>query len=207
MSTTPESGPLALSSKASFHFLRLALGIIYFHFGFLKFFPDLSPAELLATQTIVRLTGGMLDANTAQFWLAMLECGLGLALIFNVWMRAAFVVFLFHMLGTFTPLFLLPELAFKISPLAPTLEGQYILKNIVFVAAAWAVFVPELFGNAGQTRHSPLLEPSEPKLKNPQSEFTELTPSFIATAGTMRLQDSPSNSMKTQLEKTQRANQ
>ena len=133
-------------TSTSFHILRLALGVVYFHFGFIKFFPDLSPAELLATQTIIRLTAGWMDANTALFMLAIMECALGLALIFNVWMRAAFLLFLFHMAGTFTPLFVLPELAFKISPLAPTFEGQYILKNVVFVAAGWAVFAPALFG-------------------------------------------------------------
>jgi uncharacterized membrane protein YkgB len=134
-----------IPSNASFHVLRLALGFIYFHFGMLKFFPDLSPAELLASQTIMRLTGGALDADTALRYLAIMECTIGLALIFNVWMRATFVLFLIHMLGTFAPLFVLPELTFKISPLAPTIEGQYILKNIVFVAAAWAVFFPCLF--------------------------------------------------------------
>ena len=132
-------------TKFSFHILRLALGIIYFHFGILKFFPDLSPAELLASQTIIRINSTWFDANSALFYLAILECALGLALIFNVFMRVAFVLFLMHMAGTFLPLFMLPELTFKISPLAPTMEGQYILKNIVFVAAGWAVFSPYLF--------------------------------------------------------------
>ena len=131
--------------RISFHFLRIALGLVYFHFGMLKFFPDLSPAELLASQTIMRLSDGMLDAHTALFWLAIMECVLGLAMIFNVCMRMTFFLFLGHMAGTFAPLFVLPELTFKISPLAPTMEGQYILKNVVFVAAGWAVFMPYLF--------------------------------------------------------------
>ena len=130
---------------ASYHVLRLAIGFVYFHFGILKFFPDLSPAELLASQTIMRLSSGILDANTALYCLAIMECLLGLAFIFNIWMRFAFVLFLFHMLGTFAPLFVLPELTFKVAPLAPTMEGQYILKNIVFVAAGWAVLWPNLF--------------------------------------------------------------
>ena len=125
--------------------MRISIGLVYFHFGMLKFFPDLSPAELLASQTIMRLSGGALDASTALFYLAIMECVLGLALIFNVGMRLAFGLFLIHMLGTFAPLFVLPELTFKISPLAPTMEGQYILKNIVFVAAGWAVLWPSLF--------------------------------------------------------------
>jgi len=133
------------TGNSSYHFLRIALGIVYFHFGILKFFPDLSPAELLASQTIMRLTSGLLDANTALYFLAIMECVLGLALIFNVCMRLAFIVFLFHMIGTFAPLFVLPELTFRVAPLAPTMEGQYILKNIVFVAAGWAVLMPPLF--------------------------------------------------------------
>jgi len=129
----------------SYHAVRIVLGLVYFHFGILKFFPDLSPAELLASQTIMRMSGGMLDANTALFYLAIMECALGLALIFNVCMRAAFVLFVFHMIGTFAPLVVLPELTFRIAPLAPTMEGQYIIKNIVFVAAGWAVLMPPLF--------------------------------------------------------------
>ncbi len=123
--------------------MRLALGLVYFHFGILKFFPDLSPAELLASQTMMRIS--WLDAHQALFYLAVFECLLGLMLLFNVGMRFASVLFLLHMAGTFAPLFLLPELTFKIAPLAPTMEGQYILKNIVFVAAGLAVFVPVLF--------------------------------------------------------------
>ena len=57
----------------SYHLLRITLGFVYFHFGILKFFPDLSPAELLASQTIMRLTGGMLDASDALFILAIME--------------------------------------------------------------------------------------------------------------------------------------
>ncbi len=138
----------------SYHVFRIALGFIYFHFGFLKFFPDLSPAELLASQTVMRLSSGVLDANTALDCLAMMECCLGVALIFNVWMRFAAVLFLFHMLGTFAPLFVLPELTFKIAPLAPTMEGQYILKNIVFVAAGWAVLMPNLFPNKSASKQA-----------------------------------------------------
>ncbi len=126
-------------------FLRLALGLVYFHFGILKFFPDLSPAELIAGQTILAASFNWIDAQTALWWLAVLEVSIGTGLILNVLPRLTFVLFLFHMAGTFLPLFLLPEFAFKVSPLAPTLEGQYILKNIVFVAAGWTVLLPHVF--------------------------------------------------------------
>ncbi len=128
-------------------FLRLALGFVYFHFGLLKFFPDLSPAELIATQTVMSVTGHWLDAQGALFWLAILEVSIGIGLIFNVLPRFTFALFLLHMVGTFMPLVVFPELTFKIAPLAPNVEGQYILKNIVFVAAGWTVLLPHLFGS------------------------------------------------------------
>jgi len=122
--------------------LRIALGLVYLHFGILKFFPDLSPAEMLASQTIMRLSWSWLDARTAILALAIAETMIGLAFLSNIAPRWLAVVFLGHMVGTFSPLFILPELTFKVAPFAPTLEGQYILKNLVFVAAAWTILIP-----------------------------------------------------------------
>jgi uncharacterized membrane protein YphA (DoxX/SURF4 family) len=127
--------------KPSTLLLRLALGIVFFYFGFLKFFPDLSPAEMIASQTVMRVSGGELDARSAMWWLALLECTIGLGFLFNVGLRLVSALFLLHMIGTFTPMLFYPELAFRIG-LAPTLEGQYILKNLVFVAAGWTVLLP-----------------------------------------------------------------
>ena len=126
-------------------FLRYALGLVYFHFGVLKFFPDLSPAEMLATQTVMSITRHWFDANTALWCLAILECAIGLALILNVLPRLTCVLFIAHMVGTFMPLFVLPEFTFKIAPFAPNFEGQYIFKNLVFVAAGWTVLLPHVF--------------------------------------------------------------
>ncbi len=134
-----------VSSYRSPTFLRLALGYVYLHFGLLKFFPDLSPAELIATQTVMAFSMNILDATTSQFYLAILECAIGLGLVFNLFPRLVFGMFIFHMFGTFLPMFLLPEFTFKIAPFAPNLEGQYIFKNIVFVAAGWTVLMPEIF--------------------------------------------------------------
>lgn len=126
-------------------FLRYALGLVYFHFGVLKFFPDLSPAEMLATQTVMSVSQHRLDANTSLWLLAILECSIGLGLLFNVLPRLTFVLFIAHMVGTFMPLFALPEFTFKIAPFALTFEGQYIFKNLVFVAAGWTVLLPHVF--------------------------------------------------------------
>lgn len=132
-----------------YHAVRIALGLIYFHFGVLKFFPGTSPAESLAGETITMLTLGTVSPSAAVLMLAIVECGLGVMLLLNFMPRLAYVTFLGHMAGTFSPILLMPELTFNESLLTPTLEGQYILKNITFVLAVSGVFIPQLFPTNG----------------------------------------------------------
>lgn len=116
--------------------LRISLGIVFLWFGFLKFFSGLSPATELAIKTIDSLTFGKVSPAVAINVLAAWESAIGLGLIFGVAMRATLLLLFVQMLGTITPLFLYPELTFTRIPYAPTLEGQYIIKNIVLVSAA-----------------------------------------------------------------------
>jgi len=116
--------------------LRLALGVVFFWFGVLKFFPNVSPAEDLAGRTIETLTGGLVPRATALPILATWEVAIGVGLFVGRWMRAVLLLLFVQMLGTVTPLFLFPTKTFAIFPIAPTLEGQYIIKNIVLVSAA-----------------------------------------------------------------------
>lgn len=122
-----------------FLLLRIALGFMYFLFGFLKFFPDLSPAEMLAGETIARISAQMIDARQALHVLGAVECAIGLGFLVGLRPKFVFWVFLAHMAGTLLPLFVLPELMFKVAPFAPTMHGQYVLKNLVMAAAGWAV--------------------------------------------------------------------
>jgi uncharacterized membrane protein YphA (DoxX/SURF4 family) len=116
--------------------LRVSLGVVFLWFGALKFFPSYSPAEALASATIVKLTLGMVAASTAVFALAVWETMIGFALIFGVKLRLALALLFAQMAGTLTPLLLFPSLTFTKFPLAPTMEGQYILKNLVLISAA-----------------------------------------------------------------------
>jgi uncharacterized membrane protein YphA (DoxX/SURF4 family) len=115
--------------------LRISLGIVFFWFGVLKFFPSLSPAEDLAARTIDILTFGLMPASVSVLILAAWECLIGLGLIFGVFMRATLFLLWLQMLGTITPIFFFPHEVFAHIPYAPTLEGQYIIKNIVLVSA------------------------------------------------------------------------
>ncbi|MDR5682776.1 MAG: DoxX family membrane protein [Armatimonadota bacterium] len=115
--------------------LRVSLGIVFFWFGFLKFFSGLSPAQDLATRTISVLTFGRLPPDVSIPILAAWECLIGLGLMLGVFMRATLLLLWLQMLGTITPLFLFPHEVFVRIPYAPTLEGQYIVKNIVLISA------------------------------------------------------------------------
>jgi uncharacterized membrane protein YphA (DoxX/SURF4 family) len=116
--------------------LRLALGVVFFWFGVLKFFPGASPAEQLAGRTIETLTLGAIPQDVALRILAVWEVAIGIGLFVGRWMRAALLLLFVQMLGTITPLFLFPSETFAMFPFVPTLEGQYIIKNVVIVAAA-----------------------------------------------------------------------
>ncbi len=123
-------------AKYSILLLRISLGIVFFWFGVLKFFPGLSPAQELATDTISKLSFGAVQPNLSLPILATWECLIGLGLITNRFMRATLLLLLVQMLGTITPLFLFPAEAFGHFPYAPTLEGQYIIKNLVLISSA-----------------------------------------------------------------------
>ena len=136
------SEPKIEESPASHLLIRLSLGLIYFHFGFLKFYPDLSPAEVIASYTAQKMSLYWLDSVTVLWLIAVLECVIGFGFLFNLWLRWIGLLFYFHMAATFVPVFILPEFAFKFAPLAPTIEGQYILKNFVLMAAGWVLLAP-----------------------------------------------------------------
>lgn len=131
-------------------FLRLSAGFVYFYFGFVKFYTDLSPAELLASQTIMRMVPWQMDADTVLFGLAAAEVIIGAAFLLNCGLRWVLWIFLLHQLGTFAPLLLFPEITFKFFPFAPTMEGQYIVKNLVSFAAGLTVMLPAVRGKTAR---------------------------------------------------------
>jgi uncharacterized membrane protein YphA (DoxX/SURF4 family) len=116
--------------------LRISLGIVFFWFGFLKFFPGISPAQDLAARTISLLSFGAVPPSVSVPLLAAWECAIGIGLMRGKWLRATLLLLFAQMLGTMTPIFLFPGEVFTRIPYAPTLEGQYIIKNLVLISAA-----------------------------------------------------------------------
>ena len=115
--------------------LRISIGIIFTWFGALKFFEGLSPAQGLAIETIDLMTFGILPQKVIIFGLAIWEVAIGIGLLFNIFLRETLLLLYLQMIGTFAPIFLFPDLVFTQFPYALTLEGQYIIKNLVVVSA------------------------------------------------------------------------
>lgn len=119
--------------------LRISLGTVFFWFGFLKFFPGLSPADQIATETITNLTFGIVQPNISIIILAIWETLIGLGLISGRFLRITLLLLFTQMMGAMTPLLLFPSETFTLFPYAPTLEGQYIIKNLVLISAGLVV--------------------------------------------------------------------
>ena len=120
--------------------LRIRMGIVFVWFGVLKFFPGVSAAQDLAIRTIEMLTFGLVPEVLIIHGLALWEVLIGVGLIWGKYMKATLLLLFLQMIGTFTPVFLFPSEVFNHIPYAPTLEGQYIIKNIVIISAAMVLW-------------------------------------------------------------------
>lgn len=117
------------------HFLAISIGLVYLWFGILKYFPQASPAEELAKETIAILTLGLIPATISIKLLAIWETSVGLLFLLNIYRREAIWLALVHMICTFTPFLFFPDQSFTEAPFCFTLVGQYIFKNIIIIAA------------------------------------------------------------------------
>jgi putative oxidoreductase len=117
--------------------LRVSLGLVFLGFGALKFVPGTSPAEALVMRTIDTLSLGLVSGTPAVLITAVLETFIGLTLITGIGLRAGLAVMAGSMVGIMSPLVLFFGDLFP--GLVPTLEAQYVLKDIVLVAAGAVV--------------------------------------------------------------------
>ena len=114
--------------------LRWAVGVVFIWFGALKLFPGMSPAEELVKNTVY-----FFDPGWFFPLLGVWEMLIGLFLLIRPLIRVAILLLFLQMPGTFLPLVLLPDVCFTAFPFGLTLEGQYIIKNLVIISAALVV--------------------------------------------------------------------
>lgn len=119
--------------------VRIAMGVVYTWFGALKFIPGWSPAGELATRTIEQLTFGLLGPSLALPLLATWEVLIGLGLLTGRFLRITLLLLFVQIPGTMLPLLFYPGETFTRVPFSPTLEGQYIIKNLIIIGAAIVV--------------------------------------------------------------------
>lgn len=116
--------------------LRIALGLIFLGFGALKFFPGASPAEDLAVRTMEALSLHLVSGQVALTIVAVAEVFIGLTLITGRLLRLGLAALGVCMIGIMSPLVLFFGDLF---PGHVTLEAQYVLKDIVLLAAGLVI--------------------------------------------------------------------
>ena len=116
------------------YLVRIPLYVIFFWFGFLKII-NLSPAQNHVIDTVYWMP--FFEAESWTIIIGYWEVLIAILFMFKRTTFFAMVLLLLQMTGTFLPLIILPEVTFQNSnPFLPTLEGQYIIKNIIIITAA-----------------------------------------------------------------------
>lgn len=122
-------------ARYSLAILRFGLGVIFVWFGALKLFPGLSPAEELVRNTIYFFDPGYFLPILA-IWEILIGAGFLIGLFTNKLQRLTILLLFLQIPGTALPLVLLPGVCWTSFPFGLTLEGQYIIKNLVIIGSA-----------------------------------------------------------------------
>jgi uncharacterized membrane protein YkgB len=64
---------------------------------------------------------------------------IGITMYYKPLIRVSIFLLFIQMPGTFLPLVLLPEVCFTKFPFGLTLEGQYIIKNLIIISSALVI--------------------------------------------------------------------
>ena len=113
--------------------LRVSLAVVFIWFGGLKLL-GISPAEELVRRTVYWFSPDLF-LPILGWW----EVSIGVCLLIRPLIRLGILLLFLQMPGTVLPLFLLPDVCFTRFPVGLTLEGQYIIKNMVLIGAAIVV--------------------------------------------------------------------
>lgn len=131
-----DGGIIGFCRKISIPLARIGLFIVFFWFGALKIV-GASPAGPLV-QALFERTVPFMGFGTFMFAFGLFEMLIGVLFLIKGLERIVIPMLFLHMTTTFMPLFLVPEATWS-GFLVPTLEGQYIIKNVLIIAAAVAV--------------------------------------------------------------------
>ncbi len=156
--------------------VRLTIGAVFVWFGALKLIPGVSPAEGLVASTadaLAALVGLDAPDRLVIVALGLFEVGAGLAMALDRRRQTVIILVLAHMACTALPLVLLPEITWGEFPFGLTLEGQYIVKNLIIVAAATVVGAT---AHGGHLSWAPASEIDPSSFAEPDPKTSEQTP-------------------------------
>ena len=114
--------------------LRVCLGVVFLWFGLLKVFGVTPVGELVGT------TYSFLPKEEFLLVLGIWETIIGLGLIFKIALRVTLALLWLQMAGTFFAVILSPAMFFQSgNPLLLTIEGEFVIKNLVLVASGLVI--------------------------------------------------------------------
>ncbi len=125
---------ISLMKGLGIDLLRYSIGIIFIWFGILKPM-GLSPAQDLIFNTVYWFEDRDAFIPILGYW----EVAIGICMLIKPLIRLSIFLLFIQMPGTFLPLILLPGVCFVEFPLGLTLEGQYIIKNLIIISSAIVV--------------------------------------------------------------------
>lgn len=130
-------------ARQSLPLMRISLGFVFLAFGILKFVPGASPAEEIAKDAMSGLTFGIVPGGLGLLLVAAVETAIGLSLLTGRYLRIGIALLGMAMIGVLSPLVLFPGELFSREYNAPTLAGQYVVKDVVLLVAALVVGLRE----------------------------------------------------------------
>jgi uncharacterized membrane protein YkgB len=113
--------------------VRVAIGVVFVWFGALKIV-GISPAADLVANTVFFFPPALF-VPVLGAW----EVLIGVSLLYRPLIRLGILLLFLQMPGTFLPIVLLPDVVYTVFPYGLTVEGQYIVKNLVIIGAALVV--------------------------------------------------------------------
>ncbi len=122
--------------KISVPFARVAVFVVYFWFGFLKIIGE-SPATGLV-QALFEKTINFMSFDTFLISFGIFECVIGILFLIKGLEKIAIPLFFIHVITTLGPLLLVLPMTWS-GFMVQTLEGQYIIKNLVLISAVIAI--------------------------------------------------------------------
>jgi len=128
--------------------MRISLALIFIWFGMLK------PLGMSPEEELIKNTVYFFPPEVVLFVLGCWEVTIGIGLLYKPLLRVALLLLLIELPGTFLPLIVLPEICFHSVPFGLSLEGQYIVKNLFLIGAAFVI-------GSKVAQNNPLLEETE----------------------------------------------